>query len=97
LSNGRSERPLKRPSQSEKEKAPAIQPGLFLFSQPPYPFHLGPWFGRTILRPVVEFAFLYVRWKHHLEMQQVSPQDTVAAAITAAPSAQLRKNSTSVS
>ncbi len=27
------------------------------------PFHLGPWLGDTILRPVVEFAFLYVRWK----------------------------------
>ena len=24
------------------------------------PFHLGPWLGRTLLRPVVEFAFLYV-------------------------------------
>ncbi len=23
------------------------------------PFHLGPWFGRTLFRPVVEFAFLY--------------------------------------
>ena len=43
------------------------------------PFHLGPWFGRTILRPVVEFAFLYVRWKYHLDMQQVSPENSVAA------------------
>jgi len=43
------------------------------------PFHLGPWLGRTVLRPVVEFAFLYVRWKHHLDMGQVSPEDTVAA------------------
>src|SRR6266404_5312014 len=24
-------------------------------------FHLGPWFGRTLLRPVIEFAFLYAR------------------------------------
>jgi pimeloyl-ACP methyl ester carboxylesterase len=43
------------------------------------PFHLGPWFGRTIFRPVVEFAFLYVRWKYRLNMQQISPKDSVAA------------------
>jgi len=43
------------------------------------PFHLGPWFGRTLLRPVVEFAFLYVRAKYHLDMQQVSPENSVAA------------------
>jgi len=43
------------------------------------PFHLGPWFGRTLLRPVIEFAFLYVRWKYHLDMQQVSPEDSIAA------------------
>jgi len=43
------------------------------------PFHLGPWFGRILLRPVVEFAFLYVRAKYHLDMQQVSPENSVAA------------------
>ncbi len=42
------------------------------------PFHLGPWFGRTFFRPVVEFAFLYVRWKYHLDMYQVSPENGVA-------------------
>jgi|HubBroStandDraft_1064217.scaffolds.fasta_scaffold00056_58 pimeloyl-ACP methyl ester carboxylesterase len=42
------------------------------------PFHLGPWFGRTIFRPVVEFAFLYARVKYGLNMQQVSPEDSVA-------------------
>jgi pimeloyl-ACP methyl ester carboxylesterase len=42
------------------------------------PFHLGPWFGRTLFRPVVEFAFLYVRWKYHLNMLQASPRDAVA-------------------
>jgi uncharacterized protein len=47
------------------------------------PFHLGPWFGRTLFRPVVEFAFLYVRWKYHLDMQHASPKDSVAA--TAVP------------
>ena len=47
------------------------------------PFHLGPWFGRTIFRPVVEFAFLYVRWKYRLDMQKVSPEDAVA--VTSVP------------
>jgi pimeloyl-ACP methyl ester carboxylesterase len=42
------------------------------------PFHLGPWLGRTIFRPVVEFAFLYARWKYGLDMQQISPEDAVA-------------------
>jgi uncharacterized protein len=43
------------------------------------PFHLGPWFGRTFFRPVVEFAFLYARWKYGLNMYQISPEDSVAA------------------
>lgn len=43
------------------------------------PFHLGPWFGRTVLRPLVEIAFLRARWKYGLKMQQVSPEDSVAA------------------
>jgi hypothetical protein len=43
------------------------------------PFHLGPWFGRTLLRPVVEFAFLYVRWKYGLDMQQASPETSLAS------------------
>jgi pimeloyl-ACP methyl ester carboxylesterase len=43
------------------------------------PFHLGPWFGRSALRPVVEFAFLYTRWKYHFDMRQVSPENAVTA------------------
>jgi alpha-beta hydrolase superfamily lysophospholipase len=42
------------------------------------PLHLGPWVGRTILRPVVEAAFLRALWKYALDMQQVSPEDAVA-------------------
>ncbi|HEY6337045.1 MAG TPA: alpha/beta fold hydrolase [Candidatus Sulfotelmatobacter sp.] len=42
------------------------------------PFHLGPWFGRVILRPLVEAAFLRARWKYNLDLQQVSPEDSVA-------------------
>lgn len=42
------------------------------------PFHLGPWIGRTMLRPLVEVAFLRSRWKYGLNMEQVSPEDAVA-------------------
>ena len=47
------------------------------------PLHLGPWFGRTLLRPIVEFAFLYVRWEYGFDMSEVSPENSVAA--TAVP------------
>lgn len=43
------------------------------------PFGLGPWVGRTVLRPLVEVAFLRARWKYGLKMDQVSPEDAVAA------------------
>ena len=47
------------------------------------PFHLGPsvgpWFGRTFFRPLVEAAFLRARWKYGLNLRQVSPEDAVAA------------------
>jgi len=42
------------------------------------PFHLGPWVGRTVLRPVVEVAFLRARWRYGLRMWQISPEDSVA-------------------
>jgi uncharacterized protein len=42
------------------------------------PFHLGPWVGRTILRPVVEAAFLRAQWKYGLNLQQVSPEEALA-------------------
>ena len=42
------------------------------------PFHLGPWIGRTIFRPIVESAFLRARWKYGLDMSQVSPDVAVA-------------------
>jgi hypothetical protein len=41
-------------------------------------FNTGPWLGRTILRPIVEFAFLYARLKYKLNFEQVSPEDAVA-------------------
>jgi alpha-beta hydrolase superfamily lysophospholipase len=42
-------------------------------------FRTGPWLGRSILRPIVEFAFAYARWKYNLDFEQLSPQDAVAA------------------
>jgi uncharacterized protein len=41
-------------------------------------FHTGPWLGRTLLRPVVEIAFQYARWKYKLDLEQASPEDIVA-------------------
>jgi pimeloyl-ACP methyl ester carboxylesterase len=41
-------------------------------------FHTGAWLGRTILRPIVEFAFLYARAKYKLDFEQVSPEDAIA-------------------
>jgi prolyl oligopeptidase family protein len=41
-------------------------------------FHLGPWLGRTLLRPIVEAAFLYARWKYQLNFEHLSPQESVA-------------------
>jgi uncharacterized protein len=41
-------------------------------------FHTGPWLGRTLLRPVVEVAFGYARWKYKMNFEQVSPERIVA-------------------
>jgi pimeloyl-ACP methyl ester carboxylesterase len=41
-------------------------------------FRVGPWVGRTILRPVVEIALGYARWKYHLDLASVSPEKAVA-------------------
>jgi uncharacterized protein len=44
------------------------------------PFHLGPWVGRILLRPMVEVAFLRARWKYGLDMERISPEDSVASS-----------------
>ncbi len=36
------------------------------------------WFGRTIERPVVDFALFYTRWKYGLDLRQANPADAVA-------------------
>jgi alpha-beta hydrolase superfamily lysophospholipase len=42
-------------------------------------FGTGTWLGRTALRPVIEFAFAYAKWKYKLDFEQVSPENAVAA------------------
>jgi pimeloyl-ACP methyl ester carboxylesterase len=41
-------------------------------------FGTGPWLGRTVLRPIIEVAFIYVRWLYHLDFDQVSPEKAVS-------------------
>ncbi len=42
------------------------------------PFHTGPWLGRTFFRPLVEFALFRARWKYGLDMQEISPEESIA-------------------
>jgi dipeptidyl aminopeptidase/acylaminoacyl peptidase len=39
---------------------------------------VGPWLGETLLRPVVEIAFLRAQQKYGLQMQRVSPEQALA-------------------
>lgn len=41
------------------------------------PFHLGPWVGRTLLRPVVEVGLLRARWRYGLNLADAAPEDAV--------------------
>jgi uncharacterized protein len=66
--------------------AVAVESGFANFREIAYdrmgqPFHLGPWVGRTLLRPTVEVAFLRARWKYGLNLQQISPEDSVATTV----------------
>ena len=40
-------------------------------------FHTGPWLGRIIFRPVVESAFIYAKWRYHLNFDLESPEKAV--------------------
>jgi len=40
-------------------------------------FHVGPWVGRIILRPIVECAFIYAKWRYHLNFDLDSPEKAV--------------------
>jgi fermentation-respiration switch protein FrsA (DUF1100 family) len=46
------------------------------------PLHLGPWIGKTLLRPVVEVAFLRAELKYGLRMGQVSPEQALIQSRT---------------
>jgi len=43
-------------------------------------FHTGPWIGRSVLWPIVESAFFYMRWRYGFDMDQVSPRNSVAGS-----------------
>jgi pimeloyl-ACP methyl ester carboxylesterase len=43
-------------------------------------FHAGPWVGRWALRPLVEIAFGYAKWKYRLDFEQASPDRAIAAS-----------------
>lgn len=42
-------------------------------------FHTGPWLGRTILRPVVTSASIYLRFRYHINLSAISPEAAVTA------------------
>jgi dipeptidyl aminopeptidase/acylaminoacyl peptidase len=37
------------------------------------PFHLGPWFGETVARPIIEFGMIYARRKYNVNPEDASP------------------------
>jgi pimeloyl-ACP methyl ester carboxylesterase len=41
------------------------------------PLHMGPWFGKTLGRPVVESALLYARMRYGVDLLKPSPLDAV--------------------
>jgi dipeptidyl aminopeptidase/acylaminoacyl peptidase len=45
-------------------------------------FGAGPWLGKTLLRPAIEFGWLYARWKYGMRFDDVSPRRAVAASRT---------------
>ena len=45
------------------------------------PFGAGVWLGRTVLRPLVEIAFLYGRAKYGFEFSKASPREAMAGSI----------------
>jgi alpha-beta hydrolase superfamily lysophospholipase len=40
-------------------------------------FHTGAWLGGTVFRPVVECAFIYAKWRYHLNFDLESPEKAV--------------------
>jgi len=52
------------------------------FDRVGYYVGLGPWFGRTVARPLVESAFLYSRSRYHVDLLEANPKDAVKASHT---------------
>ena len=45
-------------------------------------FHTGPWLCRTVFRPTLDVAFLYIRLRYHLNMEAASPEQAVVGTKT---------------
>lgn len=45
-------------------------------------FRTGPWLGRTLFRPVVELALLFVRFRYGLDLDKVSPVESIVQTET---------------
>ena len=43
-------------------------------------FGAGEWLGRTLLRPIVDIGFLYVRLRYGVDMEAASPDAVVASS-----------------
>ena len=47
------------------------------FDRVGYYIGLGPWFGRTVARPLVEIAFQYARVRYHVNLLDANPEDSL--------------------
>ena len=47
------------------------------FDRVGYYIGLGPWFGRTVARPLVEIAFIYARARYHVNLQDANPENSL--------------------
>jgi hypothetical protein len=45
-------------------------------------FNTGPWLGRTLLHPAIDFGFLYARLKYKVDLAQAPPLNAIAATAT---------------
>jgi pimeloyl-ACP methyl ester carboxylesterase len=45
-------------------------------------FGTGPWLGRVVLRPAVDFGLFYARWRYRIDLTQASPLRAVGSTRT---------------
>lgn len=43
---------------------------------------LGPWFGRTLARPLIEVAFIYTRARYRVDLLHANPEDAIRNSTT---------------